>query len=380
MKKVLFVATVQSHIMNFHLPYIDYFLDKGFEVHVCCKMDKKKYSNLSKNIVWKDIDFSRLPVSPSNIKALITMINYMKLNKFSLIHVNTPVAAFIARIAAFFAGAKPVIYTAHGFHFYKGAPILNWLIYYPVEKLGARLSDGIITINEEDYNRAQKFKLRKNAAVYKVNGVGITLRDKTIELYSKSDKAHIRESFGIKSEEFVLIVIAEFVKKKNHIQIIEAVGKMNRHNDIKVLFVGDGELESSLKEEVNKRNLNHVILFLGFRNDVERLISISDAIGLFSYREGLPKSIMEGMIQSKPVIATNVRGSRDLVKNKVNGFLIELNDVEGTAKALEDIINNRELANKLGKNSLEIIENYKLETVMNQMEKIYCDLIKKFNN
>ncbi len=151
MKKVLFVATVQSHIMNFHIPYLKLWQDKGYEVHVATNMDTKKYNNVEEiisNIVWNNIDFDRSPFSKNTLVALKQLIDLMNENRYELIHVHTPVGGILGRMAAKITNTKNVVYTAHGFHFYKGAPLKNWIIYYPIEKLMARYTDALITMNE----------------------------------------------------------------------------------------------------------------------------------------------------------------------------------------------------------------------------------------
>ena len=162
MKKILFVATVQSHIMNFHIPYLKHWQNNGYEVHVATKMDKEKYKNLDNSIsrvVWHDIDFSRNPISKNTIKALCQLVSLMHGTRYSLVHVHTPVGGIIGRLAAKITNTKNVVYTAHGFHFYEGAPLKNWVMYYPMEKIMAKCTDAIITMNEEDYELA-KNKLR----------------------------------------------------------------------------------------------------------------------------------------------------------------------------------------------------------------------------
>lgn len=220
MKKVLFVATMQSHIMYFHLPYIKMFTDRGYKVYVATKLDKEIYININiENVEWIDISFSRKPISRNTIKSAIEIYNLLKNNKFELIHTHTPIASIITRVIAKSLRLKNIIYTAHGFHFLKGAPIQNWIIYYPIEKLMARCTDIIITINEEDYNLAyRKFKTRKSKNIFKVNGVGVDL-----DTYKLKHVDGLKRSLNIKDSDFVLSIIGELNTNKNQIQLIKAI-------------------------------------------------------------------------------------------------------------------------------------------------------------
>jgi len=165
-RKVLFVATVESHLLNFHIPFMKLLQEKGYEVHVATKLGNRQQEFDEIGVIKHNVDFSRSPYSPKVFKSLQQMEKLLKEIRFSLVHVHTPVAAFVTRLACQRTNTHPVLYTAHGFHFYKGAPLKNWLLYYNMEKLAAHWTDGLITINEEDYKAAQKFKLRKNGKVF----------------------------------------------------------------------------------------------------------------------------------------------------------------------------------------------------------------------
>ena len=339
MKKVLFIATVQSHIMNFHIPYLKLWQDKGYEVHVATNMDTKKYDNVDtivSNIIWNNIDFDRSPFSKNTFIALKQLINLMNINRYELIHVHTPVGGILGRMAAKITNTRNVVYTAHGFHFYKGAPLKNWIIYYPIEKLMAKYTDALITMNEEDYQLAKsKFKTRIKDNIFKVNGVGIDLNK-----YSIPDVKNIefKRSLGLKDDDFIITVVAELIERKNHKQIILAMEYLAKHySNIKALFVGDGELYDSIANDIKNRGLESNIKLLGFRKDVDKILNITDIIGLFSHHEGLPKNIMEGMAAKKPIVCTRIRGNIDIIQNEKNGYLVEVNDIDDTVKKIEKL-------------------------------------------
>jgi len=297
------------------------------------------------------------------------MEKLLKEVQFPLVHVHTPVAAFITRLACQRTNTHPVLYTAHGFHFYKGAPLKNWLLYYNMEKLAAHWTDGLITINEEDYKAAQKFKLRRNGKVFFVPGVGVDIANLEQRIAS-IDRSEKRKELGLSVDTTVIITVGELNANKNHIQVLEALSKVNNTN-FHYLVVGNGENEQKLQKAVNKLMLQDKVSFLGFRRDVPELLAASDVFVLTSRREGLPKAVLEAMAVRLPIIATDVRGNRDLVKSGENGYLVPLDDVEQTATAIERIIDSGDLRRSMGEKSKELVKQYDLKNIIPQMEEIY---------
>ncbi|RDY27394.1 glycosyltransferase family 1 protein [Romboutsia weinsteinii] len=376
MKKILFIATVQSHIMNFHIPYIKRFQKMGYEVHVATKLDLEKYRTLDKDlgtVVWKNIDFSRNPISMDLIKSYKQLDLYLKQNKFDLIHTHTPIAAFIARLVAKNNNFSPILYTAHGFHFFKGAPIQNWIIYYPLEKIASRWTDGIITMNEEDYSRAKsKFKNRR-CNIYKINGIGVDL-EKYTNNKDKAEKNYAK--FNLKENDFVVSIIGEINKNKNQKMIIDAVEILRKKDkNIKLLIVGEGDMSKDIEKYIYDNNLDDAIQMLGFRKDIPDILNISNIIVSCSYREGLPKNLIEAMSARKPVICTNIRGNKDLVDNMENGILVDIDDVDNMANSIELLYDDKSLLETMERQSYEISTNYSLDKVICQMDKIYSEYL-----
>ena len=368
-EKVLFVATVESHLLNFHIPFMKLLQEKGYEVHVATKLGNRQQEFDDFGAIKHNVDFSRSPYSPKVFKSLRQMEKLLKEIRFSLVHVHTPVAAFVTRLACQRTHTHPVLYTAHGFHFYKGAPLKNWLLYYNMEKLAAHWTDGLITINEEDYKAAQKFKLRSNGKVFFVPGVGVDIvgLEQRIASIDRSEK---RKELGISEQSTVLITVAELIPRKNHIQVLKALSKLNKTN-FHYLIVGNGESEQQLEKAVNELMLQDKVSFLGFRRDVPELMASSDIFILTSRHEGLTRAIMEAMAVGLPIIATDVRGNRDLVKSGENGYLVSLDDAEQTAIAIERLINSRNLRCSMGEKSKELVKQYDLKNIIPQMEEIY---------
>jgi len=266
-----------------------------------------------------------------------------------------------------------VLYTAHGFHFYKGAPLKNWLLYYNMEKLAAHWTDGLITINEEDYKAAQKFKLRKNGKMFFVPGVGVDVVSLEQRIAS-IDRSEKRKELGLSADAAVIITVGELNANKNHIQVLEALSKLNKTN-FHYLIVGNGEDEQKLQKAVNELLLRDKVSFLGFRRDVPELLTASDVFILTSRREGLPKAVMEAMAVGLPIIATDVRGNRDLVKSGENGYLVPLGNAEQTAIAIERLIDSEDLRRSMGGKSKELVKQYDLQNILKEMEKIYDNIL-----
>jgi len=373
-RKVLFVATVESHLLNFHIPFMKLLQGKDYEVHIATKLGNRQQEFDDIGVIKHNVDFSRSPYSPKVFKSLQQMEKLLEEIRFSLVHVHTPVAAFVTRLACQRTNTHPVLYTAHGFHFYKGAPLKNWLLYYNMEKLAAHWTDGLITINEEDYKAAQKFKLRKNGKVFFVPGVGVDIvgLEQRIASIDRSEK---RKELGISELSTVLITVAELIPRKNHIQVLKALSKLNKTN-FHYLVVGNGESEQQLKKAVNELMLQDKVSFLGFRRDVPELMASSDIFILTSRHEGLTRAIMEAMAVGLPIIATDVRGNRDLVKSGENGYLVPLDDVETTSQVIKKLISSPELRNSMQEKNKEKARAYALDRILPQMEKIYEYILK----
>lgn len=367
MKKVLFVATVESHILFFHIPFIKYFQQKGYEVHVATKLDKRENEFDDLNVIKHNIDFERAIFSRNTLISTKQMIKLIKDNDFSLIHVHTPIAAFITRYAAKKVNFKPVLYTAHGFHFYKGAPLKYWLTYYLFERLAAHWTDGLITINDEDYKMAKKFKIREKNAAYYVKGVGIDLEKYNLCI----GKDEIRKKLGYKQDDIIIITVAELIPRKNYIQAIEAIDKLKHIENLKYIIVGYGPQEQYLKDYIKMKNLEDKIKLLGYCENIPELMEMSDIFILMSLHEGLPKCIMEAMAAGLPVIATNVRGNRDLVINQITGYIVNVGDISTTAELIERMINDDSIRNRMKIEALKSIQAYDVNNVLKQMKKIY---------
>lgn len=367
MKKILYITTLSRTINAFLVPHIEMLINKGNLVDCACYIDNTIDNKLiDKGVKVYNITFTRNPLDISNLKAFKQLITIQEENRYDIVHVHTPIASIYGRLLKLKFPELRTIYTAHGFHFYKGAPLVNWIIYYPIEKIMSKLTDTIITMNEEDYQSALRFNIRQ---VYKINGVGIDLEKyKTQNL----DVNELRRSLSLKKSDFVILMIAEINKNKNHRQMIEAVNLLKKNGiNVKVLCAGDGIMFNELKNEICKRKLDENIQMLGFRSDISSLISVCDIGILLSRREGLPRNIMEFMAYGKPVVGTDIRGIKDQVKHNENGMLVGLDDYMETSKCIEKLYKTEELRRDLGLNCKLKVIDYKIDSILEELAYIY---------
>ena len=366
-KKVLFTATVDSHIELFHLPFLKYFQENGYETHVA--------TNGKKEIPYADkkhtVSFERSPLKPQNLKAFKQLKAIIDNEKFDIIHTHTPMGAAVTRLAARKARKKygtRVIYTAHGFHFFKGAPLQNWLLYYPVERYMARHTDTLITINKEDYARA---KAQFRTSVEYIPGVGIDGKKFSVRL-NDAEKSKLRKSLGLKDTDFVLLYPAELNKNKNQATLINAMEHLViNYPDIHLLLPGKDSMDGYHSNLINEKNLGSNIHLLGFRNDVPQLLQIADVSMSASHREGLPVNIMEAMYAGLPIIVSDSRGNRDLVVDGQNGYVVLADDHDGYIARVKELYNNKSKRLSMGKASKKMVEPYLMPKIMEQMIEIY---------
>lgn len=374
--KVLFVATVRSHIGQFHMPFIRKLKELGCTVDAAYKdnSDVKKGLDLSGIDNAYNVPFSRSPYSLDNISAYRQLKKIIDNGNYDAIHCHTPMGAVVTRLAAKDARKKgtKVIYTAHGFHFYNGASRKNWLIFYNVEKYLAQFTDCLILINNEDYTLAKEkqFAAKK---ILKVNGVGVDLSK--FKPVTKEEKLALRREYGFDDDDFILIYPADFCFRKNQEMIFDAVKNLISKNErIKLLLPGLNENENFYIERAEEMGIDKNVFFMGYRRDIDKLVALSDVSVSTSRQEGLPINLVEAMAVGNPLVVTDVRGNNDLAENEVNGFLVPLNDSSLMVDRILQLYNDPKLAKKFGEFSIKKAEQYSEEAVVSEMVKIYKDL------
>lgn len=308
--KILYVTTVSNTINAFLIPHIKFLIEKGHQVDVGCFINQKlKYELLDLKVKVYNIPFSRKPYSLSNLKAYKILRKIIKEEGYDIIHSHTPIASFISRLITRKSSSIKRIYTAHGFHFYKGAPLPNWLIYYPIEKYLSKYTDVLIAINQEDYEIAFKKMHAKKSIL--IHGIGIDFDKFNHDINFRMKRKELK----IHPDTFVILSVGELNKNKNHQIMIKSLKHM-RDKEFVYLICGEGKQLNSLMKLSNKLGLGNKICYLGLRSDINELLKIANLFVMPSLREGLPVSMMEALVSGTPIIGSDIRGVRDLLNHK----------------------------------------------------------------
>ena len=371
-KKVLFIATVASHINTFHIPDIEFFKDNDWETHVVVGTDPEIRGDKKVPVcdVFQVLPFSRSPLKIKNLVAIHQLKEIINKERFSIIHCHTPMGSVVARVAAKSARRKfetKVIYTCHGAHFYKGAPFINWAVYYPIEKILSRYTDCLITINKEDFHRmSNKFK---HCNVEFIPGVGFSDKFQPV---GSEEKAILRAGLGYSNEDFLLMFVGELNNTKNQGFLIEVLqllkGKIPK---IRLVLVGIGTLENQLKRSVKELGLEKSVDFLGYRTDVPKLLNIADVYIASSKREGLAVNILEALGSGLPIVVTDARGQSDLIIDGMNGFVVDKEDSLTFAERIEYLYQNPKIIKRFGIEGSNLASNYKIDKVRHYIEDVY---------
>lgn len=372
-KKALMVSTVPSTIGQFNMGNVKLLQDLGYCVYVAANFDdysawsvektEKFVKELEeKNIEFKNICFPRNPLALKKLfSALMALRKHIEAEGFEVVHCHTPVAAMCTRLACRKARKKGtrVIYTAHGFHFFKGAPLKNWLIYYPIEKICSYFTDVLITINQEDYALAKK-RMKAKIIEY-VPGVGIDA-DKFSSVHI--DRAGKRRELGIPEKAVLLLSVGELNKNKNHEIIIRAI------EDLEVYYViaGKGDYDTYLQGIIDSLGLTERVKLLGYRSDVSELCQAADIFAFPSFREGLSVSVMEAMASGLPVVCSRIRGNTDLIDEN-GGVLFDPGSLPECKAATETLL--RANLTEMGQYNEKKVDCFKTEKVNKKMKELY---------
>lgn len=367
-KKILFTSHT-ANFMKFNRLFMRDLREKGHTVHYA-SAGEEEILDADESFV---VPFARSPLKLRNLKAYKELKRLLERENYDLVHCHTPVGGVVTRLAVKHANLmrKPkVIYTGHGFHFYKGAPLINWVIYYPVEKWLARSTDTIVTINHEDYERAkQKFHAKK---VELIPGVGVDLM--RFRPASAAEKVELRQKNGLRKEDFVLIYMAEINKNKDQEFIIDNLAALHEEiPKIKVLFAGKGPEQKRLEKKVAELGLEETVRFLGYRKDTAELYRMADVAVSASRREGLGLNLVEGMASGLPIVARDNRGHREIVISEKEGMLFR--DGEGFRKAVLELYHEPARRREIGKHNTEAAKRFSLEKSREKMAKIYAEYL-----
>lgn len=339
----------------------------GYEVEIATSITGEiDHRLIELDIKMYDLDFQRHPLNIDNLTTYKKLKKIIVEGNYDVIHTHTPVASTLARLVSKNLDIVTV-YTAHGFHFYKGAPLVNWLVYYPTERYLSKHTDVLLTMNEEDFQIASSWKRPKT---YKVSGVGVNL-DRITNTEVNIDVK--KEELGISKDSFVMTSVGELSKRKNHEVVIKALAKLKNVN-VEYIICGPGPLKEYLENLAVTLNVENKVHFLGQRKDVTEINMISNLFILPSYQEGLPVALMEAMASGVPVLATDIRGSSDLISEK-GGFLVDPDDIDGFARKINKAYKlGNEKLNEMGIYNKNKVKKYSIDRVIEEMRRIYMDI------
>lgn len=381
-KKILIVASVVSFIEWFNKENVDYLVhEKGCEVHIACNFDymddtdierTKSYIDKLKDagVILHNIAFARSPFSWDNFGAYKQLKNIIDDGNFDLIHCHTPTASMMTRLVARKVRKQgcTVMYTCHGFHFHNAAPKKNWILYYPVEKFLSRLTDYIVTINHEDFERAKSFHCNK---VRYIPGVGVDLK----RIHDcRIDKEAYKLSLGLQSDAIMVLSIGEIIERKNHEVIIRALAEI-KNNNIYYLICGKGPLKEHLEKLAEGLDLSNQVKFLGFRKDIPELCNTADISAFPSRIEGLGLAGIEAMAAGVPLVSSDVHGILDYVKNGETGYAINPDDVHGFAVAIRTLAEKQSLRASMATKCRKAVEPFDLKNALRVMWNIYDEIL-----
>lgn len=362
MKKVLLVANVaKEHVNKFHIPTIKYLQRMGWRVDIACSIDAEiKAGDNIYHMSWK-----RSPFTLKTFKGIKELKNLIAKKHYDIIYCHTPVGGLVARIAArsFRKQGLKVVYCAHGLHFYKGAPLLNWLLYYPMEKWMAKFTDMFITINPEDYELVKR-DFNHDMKVEMIHGIGVNfdrldISDKNIV------RKKYREDLHIPDDAIVLIYVAEILKNKNQQMLIHVLKQLREKGvNAYLLLPGPNHQHGEYQKIADKLELNDYVRFLGWRSDIGQLMIASDIYVASSIREGFGINLVEAQYCNLPVIAVSNRGHRAIIKDGVNGFLVPLNDCNAMTNKILSLMNDKALYMKMSNVN---VDEYKAKNIAGQI-------------
>lgn len=372
--KLLYVTSLSGRRINgFMRSAILAAKELGIDFTMACNMDgadKEGYEEDCKTYGIKavHVDFARNPLSKKNITAHKQLSEIIRGGGYDVVHCNTPIGGVLGRICAHEAQIPTVIYQAHGFHFWKGAPAKNWLMYYSVEKALAHWTDILITINQEDYERAKKFHLHKGGKLILHPGVGVNIANfQDVEV----DRSQNRAELGVKPDQTVFITVGELIDRKNHDILIDAMKKLNK-SDTVLLIAGAGENMNKLQSKIDREGLQSTVKLLGYRTDVKELLKASDCFVFSSFQEGLPGALMEAMASGLPCVASNIRGNTDALGD--SPFMFAPNDCDQLVLHMEKMLDPDVRYAEAEKNKVRV-QKFDISEAVSAYKAIYSGLL-----
>lgn len=372
--KVLIVTTMSGFLYQFERNTIKILRERDTEIHYASGFQNQGY--LFNPLFFKEnqITVHPIPIRKSlwklaaHYQTLCKLIHIIKNEQIDTVHCHNPVSGVLGRIAAYFSGRKIcVVYTSHGFHFYKGGPMLSWLLFYPIERVMAYITDVVITINQEDWEIAKGFKLKKHGRVFKIPGVGV---DTEIFRKKPDERREARRKMGVKEGEFCLMTTALIDREKNIQNILIALKKWS-NLPFHYVICGDGPYRKILEKKVKKLGLEKKVTFLGYCSDICFLLQGADVFVFPSLREGLGMAALEAMACEIPVVASSNRGSKEYIRHGENGILCRNNCSGDFGEALKILWKDAEKRKLMGIRAREDSFLFSCSKAREHMENIY---------
>lgn len=370
MGKRILITSTDLMMVQFLIPHVANLAENGFEVEIACSEVGGRMDEIRKKLegivgAVHVVRLVRSPVSLNNLKGYGDMKRVIENGGYDIIWTNEPVMGVVTRLAARRArknGTK-VLYMVHGFHFYKGAPKLNWIVFYPIERFAGKFCDSVVTVNYEDYKRAQKMRLPN---VKYIHGIGLN----TDRLTRGENGNDIRIELGLQEDAFVVLSVGELNENKNQKTVISAIAQLNDEN-IHYVLCGKGKHLDDLRLQANNLKVSCRVHFLGYRTDVVDICSQSDVFVMPSRREGLPVAALEAMYCGLPLVTSNIRGLVDVLRDGVTGYLCDPDDVDAFAAAILTLRLDAGLRKKMGGKNEEVVKPYCIKSVK-------CEVINLF--
>ena len=374
MKKVLIITAISGFLPQFEKNNVKLLHEAGCEIHYASNFKNPIYTFNEEDLKAQGIRLHQIDVAKSpfkfgtNLRAVRQLLRIIRENDIEIIHCHNPMGGVAGRVAAGLSKRKPyVIYTAHGFHFYHGAPKKNWLLFYPVEWLLARMTDILVTINREDYERAKRLPLKAGGAVFQIHSVGV---DKERFLPKKEINEAKRRELHVPADAFHIVTAAELNKNKNQKVIIEAINTLPQE-DIYYSICGKGQEETFLRKLVKEKGLENRIRFLGFRTDMQEILQTADCFAFPSYREGLGVAAVEALLCNVVLVASDNRGTREYAVKGKNAFVCKADSIPEFAQAIGTLYKDKELRAKMSQTGRTSAMEFTVGEVEKTMKKVY---------
>lgn len=370
MPKLLVVTTVPITIRSFLLPFIKHFQSLGWQVDGMAQGISADRDCVDACDRYYDIQWSRNVFDPRNLWAGVARVRQVVAQEdYDLVHVHTPIAAFVTRYALKHNQKTKVIYTAHGFHFYRGGNAAKNAIFFSLEKLAGAWTDYLITINREDETAAKKSNFLPAARIYYTPGIGVDTNYYASSKVEPENLIKVRQQLNLADSDTLLLCIAEFTPRKRHQDLLNALAKV-ANPQVHLALAGEGSIKPKIAELAQQLGIAQQIHFLGYRRDIPTLIQAASAVLLVSQQEGLPRSIMEAMCLNTPVIGSNIRGTQDLLADGC-GLLVDLGDTDAIAQAMSQVVTDPQSLVVMTEKAQKKIASYDLKKIIQQYSEIY---------